>query len=113
MERVNRVTCAALVLCGGAITGTTNSHATSGPGCLRVVNISPGDTLNVRSRPSASARIVDQMAMGAHGVIHLDAECTPKSRPWGQRWCPVTHYNGDRTTSGYVKARYVRDNECP
>lgn len=68
-----------------------------------VVNVSEGDALMLRSRPSASS----------HGIIHLDAQCTPRNVAWGQRWCPVTHYNGDRTTSGWVKARFVRDSDCP
>ncbi|HMQ58001.1 MAG TPA: SH3 domain-containing protein [Rhizobiaceae bacterium] len=89
------------------------AHATSGPGCLYVVNVGAGDTLNMRARPSASARVTDRLVPGQHGIIHLDAACSPKSRPWGQRWCPVTHYNGDRTTKGWVKARFVRDSECP
>lgn len=89
------------------------AHATSGPGCLRVVNVAPGDALNMRARPSAKARIVDVLPPDAHGIIHLDAECSPKTIAWGSRWCPVTHYNGDRTTRGWVKARYVRDSDCP
>ena len=87
--------------------------ATSGPGCLVVVNVAYDDALNVRERPSASSRIVDILPPGRHGIIHLDARCEPLSRPWGSRWCPITHYSGDRTTSGYVKARYVRDSDCP
>ncbi|PHP68275.1 hypothetical protein CSC94_06390 [Zhengella mangrovi] len=89
------------------------AHATSGPGCLYVVNVASWDTLNMRSRPSASSRIVDRLRPGAHGIIHLDDTCVPLSRPWGSRWCPVTHYDGDRVTSGWVKARFVRDSDCP
>lgn len=89
------------------------AHATSGPGCLYVVNVASGDALNMRARPSASARIVDRLAPGAHGIIHLDDTCIPLSRSWGSRWCPVTHYDGDRVTKGWVKARYVRDSDCP
>ena len=87
--------------------------ATSGPGCLVVVNVASNDALNMRERPSASSRIVDALVPGYHGIIHLDAACKPLSRPWASRWCPVTHYNGDRTTHGWVKARYVRDSDCP
>ncbi len=87
--------------------------ATSGPGCLVVVNVASNDALNVRERPSASSRIVDILPPGRHGIIHLDAACAPLSRPWASRWCPITHYSGDETTSGYVKARYVRDSDCP
>ncbi|WP_417680270.1 hypothetical protein [Roseibium sp.] len=87
--------------------------ATSGPGCLVVVNVAANDALNMRSRASASSRIVDVLVPGHHGIIHLDAPCQPPSRPWPSRWCPVTHYNGDRVSHGWVKARYVRDSDCP
>lgn len=87
--------------------------ATSGPGCLVVANVTTYDVLNMRVRPSASARIVDRLVPGRHGILHLDSACTPLSAAWGSRWCPVTHYNGDRITHGWVKARFVRDSECP
>jgi hypothetical protein len=89
------------------------SLATSGPGCLVVVNVASNDALNVRARASASSMIVDRLAPGRHGIIHLDGKCIPESTAWASRWCPVTHYNGDRVTKGYVKARFVRDSECP
>jgi hypothetical protein len=78
-----------------------------------VVNVAPDDVLNIRAAPSASARISDVLEPGRHGIIHLDAACRPLDRPWASRWCPVTHYNGDRTTHGWVKARFVRDSDCP
>lgn len=87
--------------------------ATSGPGCLVVVNVAPDDVLNMRARASASAAIVDRLVPGGHGIIHLDGKCTPTTKPWPKRWCPVTHYNGDRVTQGWVKARFVRDSDCP
>jgi hypothetical protein len=87
--------------------------ATSGPGCLIVVNVESWDVLNMRARPSASSRIVDQLEPGNHGIIHLDRACAPRSLPWPQRWCKVSHYNGDDVTRGYVKARFVRDSDCP
>ena len=90
-----------------------SAHATSGPGCLIVTNVAYDDVLNLRSRPRATSRIVDQLVPGEHGIIHLDAPCTPYNRPWAQRWCRVSHYNGDEVTHGWVKARYVRDSDCP
>ena len=89
------------------------AHATTGPGCLTVVNVAQNDALNLRAKPTANSRIVDVLVPGQHGVIHLDAACTPKTAPWSSRWCPVTHYGGDRTTHGWVKARFVRDSDCP
>jgi hypothetical protein len=93
--------------------GMSSASATSGPGCLVVVNVAADDALNLRARPSASAPIVDRLVPGSHGIIHLDDDCQPKSVSWGSRWCPVTHYDGDRVVSGWVKARYVRDSDCP
>ncbi len=90
-----------------------NAGATTGPGCLTVVNVESWDTLNMRANPSARAPIVDRLPPGRHGIISLRGQCRPLSRPWPSRWCPITHYNGDRTTHGYVKARFVRDSECP
>jgi hypothetical protein len=92
---------------------TPMAHATSGPGCLIVTNVADDDVLNLRSRPSATSRIVDELVPGEHGIIHLDAPCAPSYRPWAQRWCPVSHYNGEEVTHGWVKARYVRDSDCP
>ena len=89
------------------------AHATSGPGCLRVVNVAANDALNMRAQPSARSRIVDVLVPGHHGIIHLDARCEPLSVAWGSRWCPVSHFNGDRVTRGFVKARFVRDSDCP
>jgi hypothetical protein len=89
------------------------SLATTGPGCLVVINVATNDVLNMRARASASATIVDRLVPDRHGIIHLDAKCIPENSPWARRWCPVTHYYGDRITHGWVKARFVRDSECP
>jgi hypothetical protein len=95
------------------LAGTTPALATSGPGCLYVVNVAANDALNMRVSPSASAGVVDRLIPAQHGIIHLDGVCRPKWKAWGSRWCPVTHYNGDKITKGWVKARYVRDSDCP
>lgn len=89
------------------------ASATSGPGCLYVVNVAYNDALNIRRNPSSSSRIVGVLVPGRHGIIHLDGKCVPQNRPWGSRWCPITHYDGNATTKGWVKARYVRDSDCP
>ena len=102
---------AAALLCLAAMTGT--GHATSGPGCLYVVNVAPDDVLNMRAKPNAQSRIVDVLPPRRHGIIHLDGKCRPLDVPWASRWCPVSHYDGDGVTSGWVKARFVRDIECP
>ena len=92
-----------------------SAHATSGTGCLRVVNIESGDMLNIRRRPHASARIVATVDPATQGILHLDGTCRPKSLPWRSRWCPVSYYSGgpNDPAKGWVKARFVRDSDCP
>ena len=87
--------------------------ATSGPGCLRVVNVAANDALNLRAKPSANSAIVGVLPPQTHGIIHLDGKCVPAKVSWGNRWCPVTVYDGNNTTKGWVKARFVRDSDCP
>ena len=87
--------------------------ATSGPGCLVVIGVAPDDPLNLRAKPDAGAPVVDVLPLGRHGILHQDGPCVPRSAAPGSRWCPVTHYNGDRTTHGWLKARYVRPSDCP
>ena len=89
------------------------AFATSGPGCLRVVNIPKGDVLNVRAKPSASSGIVDKLIPDRHGIVVLNKKCEPADVPWRSRWCSVTHYDDGKTIKGWVKARFVRDSECP
>lgn len=101
------------ILAAGLSLTALPAMATTGQGCLRVVNVAPGDVLNMRASASAKSAIVDRLKPNAHGVLHLDAPCTPQSVPWGQRWCPVSHSDADGTRSGYVKARYIRDQDCP
>jgi hypothetical protein len=112
-RRIAPLAAAALATALAAVITALPAQATSGPGCLRLHNIAANDALNMRAAPSATSRIVDVLIPGGHGVIALSGRCGPLNRPWGQRWCEVTHYSGDRTTSGYVKARFVRDSECP
>ncbi len=88
-------------------------QATSGPGCLYVVNVASWDALNMRAGPTARSAVVDRLKPNAHGIIKLNSPCIPLDRPWGNRWCPVTHYSGYGTVRGWVKARYVRDSDCP
>lgn len=101
---------AALVV---SIVTAAPAFATSGPGFLVVVNVASNDALNMRARPTSASRIVDILKPRRHGIIHLGRACTPRSAPWPQRWCLVSHYDGDRVTKGWVKARYVRDSDCP
>ena len=90
-----------------------SAQATTGSGCLRVVNVAAGDALNVRAKPSAQSRIVISIPANNYGVLALKGECGPKTIPWGQRWCPISYSYEDGTLHGFVKARFVRDQECP
>jgi hypothetical protein len=90
-----------------------SAQATTGPGCLRIVNVASWDTLNIRARPSASSAIVDEIDPNNYGVIRLRGTCTPRNIPWGSRWCPIVHYYDRDRVRGWVKARFIRDSECP
>lgn len=106
---MRKVLIAAIVMTAGVVP----VGATSGPGCLIVRNVAWGDVLNLRAKPSSSSRIVGALIPERHGIIHLDQPCAPRSRPWAQRWCKVSVYDGDGVKKGYVKARFVRDSDCP
>lgn len=106
-QRLFGIACFAVLLAPAA------AHATSGPGCFRVVNVPNWDVLNVRSGPSAANQIVDHLPPGRHGIISQSGPCIPYNKPLPSRWCPVTHYNGDITRSGWVKRRYVAPSQCP
>ena len=94
---------------------TSSAAATTGPGCLRVVNIAPGDVLNIRNRANAASRVVAIIKPASQGILHLDGKCRPRSVAWGNRWCPVSYFTGgpNDPVRGFVKARFVRDQECP
>ena len=104
-----RTVIASLILLGAV----SPSFATTGPGCLNIVNVAPDDVLNMRASASSKAPIVDKIVHKGQGILHLDGKCVPLSRRWGSRWCPITRYSGDGTTKGWVKARFVRDSDCP
>jgi hypothetical protein len=89
------------------------SLATTGPGCLTVVNVANWDRLNLRAAPRANARIVRRIDPANYGILSLARRCAPLNVPWAQRWCKVTHYDEGGGKTGYVKARFVRDSECP
>ena len=103
----------ALIACIALLGTASPSSATTGPGCLYIVNVAPDDILNMRASASSKAQIVDKIPHKGQGILHLDGKCVPLSRPWGSRWCPITRYSGDGTTQGWVKARFVRDSDCP
>ena len=91
----------------------TQALATTGKGCLRVVNVEPSDQLWLRAAPNLTARIVMGITPGGPAVIHLDAKCVPFALPYAKRWCPVSIYSDDGRFKGYVKAHFVQGSECP
>ncbi|MEL6435251.1 MAG: hypothetical protein AAFP99_00515 [Pseudomonadota bacterium] len=58
-------------------------HATTGPGCLRVVNVPAGDVLNVRAGASSNSAIVDRISPKAQGILALRSQCIPLSASMG------------------------------
>jgi hypothetical protein len=91
----------------------TQALATTGKGCLHVVNVDPSDQLWLRAAPRLTAKIVMGITPGGPAVIHLDAKCVPFALPYAKRWCPVSIYSDDGRFMGYVKAHFVQHSECP
>ena len=109
-----RIAVATVSILAAGIALAGPSHAATDAGCWVVVNVPPGDSLNVRARPSASSQIVDRLIPNRHGIIAARGRCTPTSVPWGSRWCPISHHSGDYpTTRGWAKARFLRGSGCP
>ncbi|MFK4823191.1 SH3 domain-containing protein [Paenochrobactrum sp. BZR 588] len=103
----------AFLLATFSLTIIQPAFATTGPGCLRVVNVQQDDVLNIRSQPTAASPVVGKIPAENHGVIVLKGKCEPLNRPWANRWCPITYYGEDQSAKGWVYARYIRDNDCP
>jgi hypothetical protein len=104
-----RVTLSVIVL---ALLAQTGPAFAAGQ-CLEVSNVPADNYLYIRSRASAKARVLDRLPARAAGVMQLDGECTPTSVPWENRWCPVIYQDGERTISGWVKAQWATQVDCP
>ncbi|MDJ0513396.1 MAG: hypothetical protein QNJ62_08130 [Methyloceanibacter sp.] len=102
-----------LIACIVIFGAASPSFATTGPGCLYIVNVADDDVLNMRADASSKAPIVDIIPNKGQGILRLEGKCVPLDRPWGSRWCPMTRFSGDAITKGWVKARFVRDTDCP
>ena len=89
------------------------AQAATSSGCYVVVNVASGDALNLRSGPSASDEIVDRLKPGQHGVLSRTGPCVPQRLPATSRWCPLAHFSGDGTRTGWAKARYLKSSGCP
>lgn len=103
----------ALVAAAGLPALVGPAQATTGWGCFRVINVIQGDVLNLRAQPSARSAIVDRLVPGRHGIIAERGACTPAGAKPSQQWCPLRHYNGDRTTEGWARLVYLAPNQCP
>ena len=110
MRRASIISC---VLAATTALLVTQALATTGKGCLHVVNVDPSDQLWLRAAPYQTARIVMGITPGGPAVIHLDAKCVPFALPYAKRWCPVSIYSDDGRFKGYVKAHFVQGSECP
>lgn len=89
------------------------AQATSGPGCFQVGGLPPSEPLNLRSKPSAKARVIGRLYVGRHGIIAENGPCKPSNRPPSKQWCPVKIYDGDTIASGWLKMAYLRNSDCP
>ncbi|MCB1512101.1 MAG: SH3 domain-containing protein [Hyphomicrobiaceae bacterium] len=96
-----------------AMMAASPAKATTGWGCFRVVNVAVGDVLNMRAKPSVSATLVDRLVPGKHGVLAEAGACAPLNAPHSKQWCPIKHYSGNVTTTGWVRAIYLSPNQCP
>lgn len=96
-----------------AATGAAPAAATSGWGCFRVINVRVGDVLNLRAKPSGSSPVVDKLTPGKHGILAEAGPCRPASTKPSKQWCPLKHFNGNRTTEGWAKLIYLAPSECP
>lgn len=67
----------------------------------RVTGLAPGNTLNLRTGPGTSHRVVETLAPG---TILRDRGCEDTAS--GTRWCRV-HPRGRPETVGWVSARYL------
>jgi hypothetical protein len=101
------------VVCFALVTAVAPAQATTGWGCFRVVNVTAGDTLNMRAKASTSAAVVDRLVPGKHGVLAEAGACTPGNAAPSKQWCPVKHYSGNGTTTGWVRLIYLSPSQCP
>ncbi len=76
-----------------------------GPDFWQVVNVPPGDFLNMRAGPSSNQRII---ARFSNGQILRNLGCRQQGNA---RWCQVETMNG--RVRGWVSGRYLRESGAP
>ncbi len=89
-----RTSIAVVVLLGSSVLAGA-AHACACCGTYKVVDVQPGDVLNMRAGPGASYRML--------GAIPSGSGCVIKSRQCRRSWCKVS-YAGQ---SGWVHSRYL------
>jgi len=77
-----------------------------GPDFWQVAGVPDGDTLNIRSHPSASSSVVVELGNGA---VLRNLGCKETG---GQRWCRV-RLTGDSDMEGWAAGRYLREGSAP
>jgi hypothetical protein len=84
---------------------TSNDFAdglAGGPDFWEVIELAPGDALNLRSKPSAKASVVVGLLSG---TVLRNHGCKMQG---GQRWCQVS-MRDDPSRRGWVAGRYLRE----
>ena len=77
-----------------------------GPDFWAVTGLPAGDTLGLRSEPSAQAQVIRQLGEGA---VVRNLGCRPID---GARWCRV-QLTGDANATGWVNGRHLREAAAP
>ncbi len=97
---------AALAMLTISLPVSAPAHATTGPGCYRVVNVPSWDVLNVRKWPSHRSAIVMALSSETSIIVSGRAACR-------KGWCPVNVTNEFGTKQGWIKAKYLAPGDCP
>ncbi len=96
---------AALAATAVGIVAATPAVATTGGVCFRIVNVPPGDQLNIRSAPSASSPIIARFLPDDAVILAKAGRCA--------RWCRLSISTPNMTFKGWAHARYLKAGECP
>lgn len=93
------------VLIGCSFLFPSGAQATTPGTCFWITGLAPGDSLNLRAKPSASAAVIGSFDSQSATVI-------AKTGPCG-RWCQVSVHTGDGSFKGWMYAKYLERHECP
>lgn len=93
------------VLVGCSVLLPNSAQATTSGTCFWITGLAPGDSLNLRQRPSASAPIIGRFDSQSAPVIAKVGACG--------RWCNVSVHTGDGSFKGWMYSKYLERHECP